>query len=157
MLFIGCCTNYKFSNRKIQPYLKSNVTRILWCVLSLSRSHRIELDHDYMALFICRLIWGSVCLFVIFLAASWVFALLLVNVYGIDSGIVGWVFMVASILLVGHCVVHITDTRGVLSLPLYRVYGCSSSVLQWWSSTRYVDLLAAIATAYTSVIIVPRK
>lgn len=75
MLLIGCCTNYKFSNRKLQPYLKSNVTRILW------------------------LIWGSVCLFMIFLAASWVFALLLVNVYGIDSDVVGWVFMVAGILL----------------------------------------------------------
>lgn len=44
--------------------------------------------------------WGSICLFLIFLSASWVFALLLVNVYGIDSAILGWVYMVATIILV---------------------------------------------------------
>lgn len=65
----------------------------------------------------------------IFLAASWVFALLLVNVYGIDSDVVGWVFMVAGILLVGLGAINYADTR-CLILLFCRVCGCLFSVLQ---------------------------
>lgn len=56
---------------------------------------------------IFRLIWASVCIFLFFLAAIWVFALLLVNVFGIDSNILGWVFMVASITLVKNTITQL--------------------------------------------------
>ena len=53
--------------------------------------------HQY---FYFRLIWASILISVTFLAAAWVFALLLVNVYGLDSSVLGWIFMAASIILV---------------------------------------------------------
>lgn len=48
----------------------------------------------------CRFVWLGLLTLLALLSLTWIFALLLVNVYGIDSTIAGWIFMGACIALV---------------------------------------------------------
>ena len=53
-----------------------------------------------MNIFLCRFVWFGLLLLLLLLGLAWVFAVLLVNVYGIDSVVTGWIFMAACIALV---------------------------------------------------------
>ena len=52
-----------------------------------------------------RWLWCSNTLFIILLSFSWVFAMLYVNVYALDSVVLGWMFMACSTCLVS-CVIN---------------------------------------------------
>ncbi len=47
-----------------------------------------------------RIVWCGILILGLFLSATWIFVLLLVNKYGINSGVTEWVFMAVALGLV---------------------------------------------------------
>ena len=53
-----------------------------------------------------RFMWFGELLLLALLSLTWVFSVLLVNVYGLDSVITGWIFMGACIALVSQTILY---------------------------------------------------
>lgn len=87
-----------FLQQSIQAYGGQAVLMIIIGALSMVMLVNLGITVCHLSIYRC--LWLSNTLFILLLSSSWVFAMLYVNVYALDSVILGWVFMACSTCLV---------------------------------------------------------
>ena len=78
LIVIGMIFNFRFAFSNLQPSIKKPYSCMLW------------------------FLWSSTIFLTLLLGATWVFAMLMVNFYGLDSATLGWIFLGVSAALVSY-------------------------------------------------------